>query len=270
MKREVVQDFLNLPGIKGVALMYGRTRPYFCGVDQVLNFQQKEALAQGIQQVIETTPAGFRFFEFQFNGHQLYIYKLERGIILLVLAADALSYAAYAEKVERLKAELQEDVADAIATFRGLAGTITRPQDHWRQPAEPLPVVPPAVPVLLAVPDPPAVSLRDLLIALNRLSYFTSQYLGATIVANYWKAARPDQEWLNQFQIDRAAHITWKDASSDLIATDLISIEQHQWVQTWVKAFIDRCSKVLRDFAKTVRRKALEIDQQSLLWADLP
>ncbi|HEY9816238.1 MAG TPA: hypothetical protein V6D20_10635, partial [Candidatus Obscuribacterales bacterium] len=88
MQREVVQDFLNLPGIEGVALVDGRSRPYFCGVDQTLNFQQKEALAQGIQQVVETTPPDFEFFEFQFTGHQVYIYKLDHGVILLVLTSD--------------------------------------------------------------------------------------------------------------------------------------------------------------------------------------
>ncbi|MBF2080006.1 MAG: hypothetical protein IGR76_16185, partial [Synechococcales cyanobacterium T60_A2020_003] len=85
MNKEVVQDFLNLPGIAGIALMDGRSRPYFFGIDQALNFQQKETLALGIQQVIETTPADFEFFEFQFVGHQIHIYKLSHGIILLVI-----------------------------------------------------------------------------------------------------------------------------------------------------------------------------------------
>ncbi|NJL86600.1 MAG: hypothetical protein HC886_12455 [Leptolyngbyaceae cyanobacterium SM1_1_3] len=66
MKRQVVQDFLNLPGIVGVALMDGRSRPYFCGVEQILNFQQREAIAQGIQQVVETTPVDLQSFSFQF------------------------------------------------------------------------------------------------------------------------------------------------------------------------------------------------------------
>jgi hypothetical protein len=134
MKREVVQDFLNLPGITGLALMDGRSRPYFCGVDRSLNFQQKEALAQGIQQVIDTTPANFDFFEFQFSGHQVYIYKLRHGIILLVLTIETLSHTAYAEVVERLKAELQQDVTNTIATFRLLAGSTTLSgQNYWKQ-----------------------------------------------------------------------------------------------------------------------------------------
>ena len=68
MKREVVQEFLGLPGIVGLALMDGRSRPCFYGVSERLNLQQKEALAQGICQVLETTPSSFRTFEFQFAG----------------------------------------------------------------------------------------------------------------------------------------------------------------------------------------------------------
>ncbi|MGI0487615.1 hypothetical protein ACN4EK_19405 [Pantanalinema rosaneae CENA516] len=125
MKQEVIQDFLNLPGIAGVALMDGRSRPYFCGVDQTLNFQQKEALAQGILQVVETIPEGFESFEFQFTGHQVHIYKLDRGIILLVLTRDDLVYSDYLQIIKNLKASLREDIANAIATFRLIAGNIT-------------------------------------------------------------------------------------------------------------------------------------------------
>ncbi|MBE9178896.1 hypothetical protein IQ268_10020 [Oculatella sp. LEGE 06141] len=137
MKREVVQDFLNLPGIAGVALMNGRSRPYFCGVDQTLNFQQKEALAQGIQQVVETTPVGFECFEFQFTEHRVYIYKLEHGIILLVLTGKPLVYSSYVQAVERLKTELQEDISNTIATFRLLAGNLTlSDQNYWKGRSE--------------------------------------------------------------------------------------------------------------------------------------
>ena len=134
MKREVVRDFLNLPGIAGVALMDGRSRPYFCGVDQTLNFQQKEALAQGIRQVVETTPDGFESFVFQFTGHQVFIYKLEHGIILLVLARSQLVYADYLEAIVNLKAALQEDITTAIATFRLLASDVTMSgHNYWKQ-----------------------------------------------------------------------------------------------------------------------------------------
>ena len=137
MEREVVRDFLNLPGIVGVALMNGRSRPFFLGINQSLNFQQKEALSQGIQQVVETTPANFEFFEFQFIGHRVYIYKLERNIILLVLANDDLVYANYSPIVSLLKLELQEDLTRAIANFRLVAGNIALSgKGSWKDDAE--------------------------------------------------------------------------------------------------------------------------------------
>jgi len=260
MKREVVQDFLNLPGIMGVALMHRRSRPYFCGVDQVLNFQQKEALAQGIQQVIETTPVGFHFFEFQFNGHQVYIYKLSQGIILLVLTVDNLGYTSYSEVIDRLKAELQENITDAIAMFRLLAGsTIPSEENYWRQQSE----FSPSSPAALSSTAP--VLLRDLLIALNHLSHFTKHYLGASVAASNWKSSRPDAEWLNQFQIDRTAQLGFM---GQMDSQTVVSAEQHQWIQLWVARFIDRCSKVIRDFAKTVRQKALDPVQRVLLLSD--
>ncbi|MBD1870800.1 hypothetical protein H6F88_10930 [Oculatella sp. FACHB-28] len=308
MKREVVQDFLNLPGIAGVALMDGRSRPYFFGVDQSLNFQQKEALAQGIQQVVETTPADFEFFEFQFTGHQVYIYKLNHGIILLVLTGSSLVYPAYLQAVEQLKIELQEDIANTIATFRLLAGNITLSnQNYWKQRPEvnaaaegqspsgstklesqfkthtkngtPTPSLnsankhldsPPtqaqstaSAPLTSPITD--QINLKELLLALNHLSQFTTQYLGTTVVNNYWKSSRPAVEWLNNFQIDRSAQITF---SASIASSDFITINQHQYIQQWVSAFIERCAKVIRDFPLIIRQAALDDEQKRLLLAD--
>lgn len=127
MNQEVIQNFLNLPGIVGVALMDGRSRPYFCGVDQTLNFQQKEALAQGILQVVETIPEGFESFEFQFSEHQVHIYKLDPGTVLLVLTHNDLVYSDYLQTIKNLKAVLREDIANGITVFRLLAGQVTLP-----------------------------------------------------------------------------------------------------------------------------------------------
>lgn len=126
MKQEVIQDFLNLPGIVGFALMDGRSRPYFYGVDRTLNFQQKEVLAQGILQVVETIPEGFESFKFQFAEHQVHIYKLEQDMILLVLTCNDLIYSDYLQTIKNLKASLREDAANAIAKLRLVAGTLTQ------------------------------------------------------------------------------------------------------------------------------------------------
>lgn len=287
MKREVIQDFLNLPGIAGVALMDGRSRPYFCGIDQTLNFQQKEALAQGILQVVETIPGGFDVFEFQFAEHQVRLYRLDRGMVLLVLTHQRLVYADYLGAIQQLKTVLQEDIPNAIATFRLLAGNITLTGLHYRkhsaatvttasptapafealQPDLTLPWSEPS-PANVKVTDPATLSnratLKEAIAALNHLSQFTTPYLGTHVIANYWKATRPPSDWLAAIQIDRAAQFSFTEASPQA-ATMSLTAQEQQWLQEWVAAFIKRCSQVIRDFPAIVEQKALNASQKVLL-----
>lgn len=312
MDREVVRDFLNLPGIAGVALMDGRSRPYFCGVDQSLNFQQKEALVQGIRQVVETTPDDFESFEFQFTGYQVYIYKLAQGTILLVLARSTLIQGDYRLAIDRLKVSLQADITKAISTFRLIASDLSLSnQNYWkgrpdlggttssingissgfapgnfetRNLAEQNgtgmvgadPGADPGKTVPSPPPKPPApnsdelestviqIDLREILAALNQLSQFTTQYLGTAVITNYWKSSRPKQEWMENFQVDRSAKITFASPNASGVRQP-ITPEQHQWVRDWVTAFTKRCSQVIRDFPSIVDQNALNERQKSLL-----
>jgi hypothetical protein len=296
MKREVVQDFLNLPGIAGVALIDGRSRPYFCGVDQTLNSQQREALAQGIQQVVETTPPDFQFFKFQFVGYQVHIYKLDHGVILLVLASSELQHSCFDEAIDQLKMALRADTSNAIATFRLLAGNMTLSGHRvWQHGTNPTTTVvlsdsrtnpqapsrptrstvtppgstdPPSTNSLVSPTAPatsaPQVSLAMLLADLNHLSQFTTQYLGTAVVTNYWKTTRPAIEWLNRFEIDRSARISDSQTSSSG-ELQIVCPEHLQAIREWVTAFIARCSKVIRDFATIIQRTALDDRQKTFL-----
>ncbi len=268
MKREIVEDFLNLPGIVGVALIDRRSRPYFCGVDNTLNFQQKEALAQGLRQVVETTPEGFESFEFQFSQNQVFIYKLPEGMILLVLANLDLIQNRYSEALKHLKTELIADSATAIATFRLLAGSFTLSnQNYWKTPSpapDPVPISSPTRPPAPPPPPPEApsqVTLKELLEALNQLSLYTTQYLGKAVITNYWKSTRPEIAWLENFEISRTAEVTF---TSSTRLTQTLTAEQLGWVQTWVAAFISRCIKVIRDFPALVE-KSLKPEHKKLL-----
>jgi hypothetical protein len=308
MKREVVQDFLNLPGIEGVALMDGRSRPYFFGLDQTLNFQQRQVLAQGIQQVVETTPTKFESFEFQFTGHHIYIYRLDEGTILLVLTNEKLMIADYLEAIQQLKTALQTDTTKAVAIFRLLAGSMSLTgQNYWKAtptdtlntaalhretstptptptaaPSSPPPTAAPSSPPPTPAPplnhrtaappspQPTAQSgppLSEVLTALNSLSQFAAQYLGKAVVTNYWKSSRPDADWLNQFQIERTGTLSLATAIA-LSPQQEITPQQQAWIQQWVSAFIDRCTKVIRDFPALVAQKALDEHQHSILLSD--
>ncbi|MCY7272591.1 MAG: hypothetical protein LH702_02295 [Phormidesmis sp. CAN_BIN44] len=246
MKQEGIRDFLNLPGIVGVALMDGQSQPFFADIDRAFNLQQKEALSQGVLQVIETIPEGFESFEFQFSAYQVYIYKLVFGRVLLVLARQTLDYSDYLQKIEFVQEAIRADFEGAIATLR----TLTVSQH-------------PSKPIEKPQPQSSSATLQDVLAALNHLSRFTAQYLGIPVIVNYLKSTRPDQEWLQQFQIDRAAHISFSSTESDM--TQPLSDEQQQWIRDWMAAFIRRCSQAVRDFATIVEQKALNPQQKALL-----
>ncbi len=275
--------------------MDGRSRPYFCGVDQTLNFQQKEALAQGILRVVETIPEGFETFEFQFTGHQVHIYRLDHGMVLLVLTRSSLIYSDYLEMIKNLKAVLKEDISNAIATFRLIAGNITlsgtgsdkgivtttsssgsKATDTGRNQPE-TGSQSTSVPASGKSPGPslasegfttstPTISgnpsLKELLPVLNHLSKFTTQYLGTHVIVNYWKTSRPDHDWLANFQIDRTGNFTFTAANSQ---EQPLNPEETKWVREWVRAFIKRCSQVIRDFPNLVEQKALSEEQKKLL-----
>lgn len=77
------------------------------------------------------------------------------------------------------------------------------------------------------------VTVEELVGALNQLSQFSKNYLGAILTANNWQLTRPDFDWLENFQINRSAEITFSG-----IVTESASVTQLQWVQEWVATFI--------------------------------
>ena len=324
MKQEVIQDFLNLPGIEGLALMDGRSRPYFCGVDQGLNFQQKQALVQGIKQVIDTTPATYQFFQFQFGNHQVYVHKLDHGLILLVMTASDLQYGTYQQNLAPLTQELQSDFPSAIANFRLIAGQTNLGINYHPSPksggtstssnaslkpsssASPVAPAPPPPPSpssshgslnssslspqrssattlqpsapsspertpspsdesLSEPPPQQAVTVDEFLHAISDLLLLSADYLGKTMIGSYWKSSRPPIEWLNQFDVNRSGRLII-NADSQLLGTQSLTPEQHQWFREWVNAFVQKCSRIIRDFSKIVYHLELDKRQKTLLF----
>lgn len=239
MKRQVIQNFLNLPGLSGIGLIDGRNRPFFFGPDIQLNTGQQDALAQGIQQVIETIPTGFDTFSFRFTHQLVYIYKLDQGLILLVLMADQMAFNTYRSAIRQLTETLMEEPHNAVSTFRILAGCVTLNSRSMNPTGS---SSPPSTPAAIPTAAPTTVSVADLLAAMNHLSDGATQYLGKIIVANTWKQSRPDQPWLAQFEVQKDGHFVLPNP------TEPITPEQQQWVRDWVSAFLDRGSRTIRNF----------------------
>jgi uncharacterized protein YjbI with pentapeptide repeats len=114
--------------------------------------------------------------------------------------------------------------------------------------------------------DPYSVGMRttvdlmveDLLAHLNALSKCSSRYLGNTIVSKYWENARPSEEWLMQFVVDRSGK--WSYAGP---ATQVPSVSQLRWIQIWLNQFIDSCSHIFQDFPDIADQKNLLIVAQN-------
>ncbi|MGG6238038.1 hypothetical protein ACQ4N7_05305 [Nodosilinea sp. AN01ver1] len=269
MKRQVIQNVLNLPGISGMALIDGRNRPFFFGPDISLNSHQQDALAQGIQQVVDTTPAHFDTFSFRFANQLTHIYKLEQGLILLVLVTDQMPLTDYRTAIGQLKATLIEAPHNAVPTFRLLAGCVTLGSSA--STTDPAAALSPSLsPAEGAQPEPAgskpgtlAPGLQEVIAALNHLSNGATQYLGKTIVINTWKQSRPAHPWLEQFEVQRDGYFA-AAAQGQLPLT----AEQHQWIKDWVAAFMGRGGRTIRNFQALASSRLTSQEQALLL--DLP
>lgn len=132
MNREVIQDFLNLSGVIGVALINRRMRPYFYGLDTNLNGHQQQALGQGILQVAENISDGFKSFEFYYVGNTVFIYKLTHGLILLVLTDKYLDIRQYHNTITSVKRLIESDTYNAVTTLKLIMGSTTQPSlSNW-------------------------------------------------------------------------------------------------------------------------------------------
>jgi hypothetical protein len=260
MKRQVIQNFLNLPGISGVALIDGRNRPFFFGSSIRLNSHQQDVLAQGIQQVVDTTPATFNTFSFRFTHQGVHIYKLDQGVILLVLTDVSQPMQVYRSAVKHLIATLMEEPHNVVPTFRLVAGCVTlngQPSPHG-SPDGSLGPIPST-----GVSDQGnlVITSQEVVAALNHLSDGAAQYLGKVIVANTWKQARPAQPWLEQFHIQPNGSF-----SVDGAPPGALTPEQQQWIQDWVAAFVKRGSRTIRNFQSLVSETALTPTEKALLF----
>lgn len=256
MERQVIQNFLNLPGMAGVALMDGQNQPFFYWPNLGFSPSQSDSLAERIQQIVETTPTPGETFAFRFTNQLVYVYRLKSSLILLVAMAESLSLQGYREAVGQLQTALIADPENAVATFKAVVSSLAfLPQ---------VGAVVPGTEELGAVSDLSAEGLsldgRQVVAALNHLSDRAAQYLGKTMVVNTWKVSRPNQPWLQQFELQKSGHFL-----DPAIPQGTLTSEQQQWLQAWVSTFLERGGKTIRNFSALVADNALSPSEKALL-----
>lgn len=232
MNQEVIRDFLNVPGIVGIALLSGQSQPVFYSHDSAFSQEQPELLSQGILQVVETIPLEYQTLEFRFAKNQIVLHRLSRNFIILVMKDDSRTDEKFVDAFQQLRSWIEQNPTGAIEQFQALS-------------IAPLP------------------TLKQLIEAFNQLNQFTTTYLGVAVITNYLKSSRPAVEWLEQFQVNRSGQITLIGEFSGLEQT--VSVQEHEWFRHWVAQFIRRCSQAVRDYAALVEQDALTDTQKALL-----
>ncbi len=104
------------------------------------------------------------------------------------------------------------------------------------------------------------IKIEEIVDALNQLSKYSSNYLGAKITTNNWQSNRPDADWLNNFSIDRSAKFAFAGTS-----TEAEEFRQLQWLYKWVTGFVQQIAKTFRDFPDTIEQKKLGEVKKGLL-----
>ena len=94
--------------------------------------------------------------------------------------------------------------------------------------------------------------IEDLIIALNQLSKFSNNFLGATLTLKNWQSTRPNFDWLDNFQINHSTEMTFSG-----VVTESVTAFQLQWIQEWVTAFINQGSQFIRDFSTIIEQKRI-------------
>ncbi len=260
MSREVVQDFLNVTGIVGVALLNRRIRPCFVQLDERLDGNQQLALSQGLMQVVGDTSEEFHTFEFYFAEAWVWLHKFPNGVILLVLAEPRLEQATYQKHLACLQAAFIQDMYQVLSAFKQQAGAVTSGNRTLIRTLGTVPK-PPAPPKSVEQYRKPTQALPPrsaIVAAMNELSTYGTQYLGKMVVANYWRSSRPNVPVLQKFEIDRQGRISHGEGDTPCPEDEL------QALRDWAKGYVERCSQVIRNLEAMVRQDCPQVYQMLL------
>jgi hypothetical protein len=105
------------------------------------------------------------------------------------------------------------------------------------------------------------------LVALNRLTKYSSSYLGPLAIANYWKKSHASlvslHPSLEYWKVDYQGQISCPFISEQIEPLTLVQLQD---VQTWVRAFLKECERVIVDFSQILQAKSLSADVSKLVF----
>lgn len=256
MNQELIQNFLSLPEVAGIALMQGRIIPYFYVKEKVISPEQKIELIRHFRKNILETPVLSNCLEFQIDSYFAYTYKLNNTVTLLVIAFEnSITVQSMANNI--LQSALKSDLNTTIKLFENLTRKVFQANKTDTTQTEKLSTGQNNSIEKSLKED---YTIEDLVITLNALSQIVCSYLGPKITSNFWQLTRPKQEWLNRFSIKSTATIEFIGST-----TDLVSPLQHLFIREWTNQFIDQCSHIIRDLPSRIDQHFLTQKQRKMI-----
>ncbi len=223
----IVQDFLNVTGIVGFALMDGSQLDYFHHLNDTLLSEDKALFAQNVAQVFATIPTEFFELDLQLQTHWTHLYRLDRSKVFVVWLGNAADRRRYQAVLPPLLESLKDAPGPALDQLHLLAHQTNAIDDGERELAPMMP------------------SLHMMLSAINRVIAAGMEYLGKRILANQVLMTRPDQAWLKQISLDAQSHLV---ATAQLALQEPLTAEQYASLKLWSDRIIQAVRRVIRDF----------------------
>jgi len=90
-------------------------------------------------------------------------------------------------------------------------------------------------------------TIEDLLAGINYVAKCSNQYVGTVLTKKYLTISKPNQDWLNQFQINDKGIITFTG-----LENFPINDFQIKWYRKWLNIFISHCSMIIGNFSELI------------------
>lgn len=256
MNQELIQNFLSLPEVAGIALMQGRIIPYFYVKEKIISPEQKIELVRHFRKTILEAPVLSNCLEFQIDSYFVYTYKLNDAVTLLVITfQNSITVKSMANNI--LQSALKNDLNTTIKLFKNLTRKVFQTSKTDTTSTEQL-----SIDQNNSIEESlkEDYTIEDLVITLNALSQIVCRYLGPKITSNFWQLTRPKQEWLSHFSIKSTAAIEFIGST-----TDLMSPLQNLFIREWTNQFTHQCSHIIRDLPSRIDQEFLTQKQRKMI-----
>jgi hypothetical protein len=233
MTQEVLCNLLAIPGITGAVLLSNGREPHlyrmtFNPPPEVAGWA---SLMQEFNPLVEQLPKETETMEFSFSEGRVLWFRLVQKLAFLVFVDATADLEQVYTRAEDCRSVFRAEPVDTILAWVPLRiDTATLPPAALPAPTE---------------EQRQEVPAQEWLTAANSLVQYSANFLGKVVVANYLKTSRDElvdnMPLLAKFEVSFAAQISFKGSQNRFSREELDELCQ------WIKAFVLRCEKVVKD-----------------------